>query len=67
MDMSIVTIKLDGTLISIDGIGHLIVTRFVQGPEIEPDFSQVRVDANSPRIRVERIVVLTDSIVKDPD
>lgn len=60
-------VELESALVSIDGVGHLIVAGFVESTEIEPNFGEVRVDSNRSRVGVEGIVELIDVVVENSD
>lgn len=51
-------------LISVDGVRHLIIARFVQCAEIEPDFRQIRVNSNGSRIGIQGVVELIDVVIE---
>ena len=53
--------------VRIDGIGNLVVARFVQAAEIVPNFRDIWVESDSSRVSVEGIAVLVDLIIEDTD
>lgn len=55
------------TGISIDGVVDLIVARFVQTTEIEPNFRDEGVEPDRSRIRVQSVSVLVDLVVEHAD
>ncbi len=66
-DRSVGRVELSRASIGVDGIGDLVVAALVQATEVEPDFGNVRVDANGAGISVERVAVLVDLKVEDPN
>jgi hypothetical protein len=38
LNVSVIAIQLDRALIGIDRIGHLIITRLIQGAKVKPNF-----------------------------
>lgn len=60
-------VELQSALVCVDGVRHLVVARFVQRAEVVPHFGEVRVNANCPRVGIERVVVLVDVVVQHPD
>ena len=60
-------VELEGALIGVDGVGHLIVARFVERSEIEPDFGEVGVNSDRARVGVQSVVELIDVVVEDSD
>lgn len=58
-------IELESALVSVDSIRHLVVARFVESTEIEPNFGEVRVDSNRSRVGVESIMELIDIVVEN--
>jgi hypothetical protein len=42
------------------GYGDLVIAALVETPEVEPDFREVRVDADRARVCVKCVAVLVD-------
>lgn len=60
-------VELQGALVGVDSVRHLIVARLVERSEVEPDFSEVRVNANGAGVSVESVVELIDVVVEYSD
>lgn len=60
-------VELESSLVSVDGVRHLIVTSFVKCPEIEPDFGEVGMNPNRARVGIESVVKLIDVVVENSD
>lgn len=67
LDGLIVGIEIGCSGIRVDGVADLIIAALIETSEIEPDFGDVRVDANGARVSVEGIAVLIDVVVEDAD
>ena len=65
--MRVARVQAFGLAIGVEGIGDLIVARFVQGTQVVPDFTDVRIEADSPRVCVESVTVLRDLVVEHTD
>lgn len=64
-DRSVGRVELRCASVSVDGIGDLVVAALVQAAKVEPDFGDVRIDADGAGISVERVAVLVDLEVQD--
>jgi hypothetical protein len=53
--------------VGVDCVSDLIVARFVQTSQIEPDLADVRVEADSSRVGVESITVLVNLVIQNTD
>jgi copper chaperone CopZ len=67
LDRLVCRVELEGALVGVDGVRHLVVAGFVESAEVEPDFSEVGVDADGARVGIESVVELVDVVVKDTD
>lgn len=63
-DHRVAGVQLQRPLIRVDRVRHLIVTRFIQCTEIEPNFSEVRVNTYRARVGVQSVVELIDVVVQ---
>lgn len=66
-DSGVGGIELGSASVCVYRIGDLVVAAFVQTAKIEPDLGDVRVDADSARVGVERVPVLVDLEIQDAD
>lgn len=67
LDMDVCGIKIGSASIGVESIGNLVVAGFVQSTEIIPNFRDVRVQTDSPRVGVQGITVLVDLVVEYTD
>lgn len=65
LDVNIGGIKISGPSVCVERIACLVVAGLVQRAEIIPNLGNVRVEANSARVRVKRVAVLVDLVVED--
>lgn len=66
-DHLVVRVQVRRSRVSIDGIADLVVARFVQRTQIEPDLGDVRIDPNRTGVGVEGVPVLVDVVIEDAD
>lgn len=60
-------IKLAGSRIGVDGVRYLVVAALVQTAEIEPNFGDIWIDTDCPRVCVECVAELIDLEVQNTD
>jgi hypothetical protein len=57
-------IQVSRTTIRIERISDLVVARLIKSSQIVPHLRDVRIQANSTRVRIQRITVLIDLVVQ---
>lgn len=67
LDVYVGGIQIGCTLVGIQRIGRLVVARFVQCSKVVPNLTDVWIESNGARVRIERVTVLIDLVVKHTD
>jgi hypothetical protein len=65
LDVDVGGIKVSGPSVRVERVACLVVARLVQRAEVVPNLRDVRVEANSTRVRVKRIAVLIDLVIQN--
>lgn len=65
LDVDVGGIKVSGPSVCVERIACLVVAGLVQRTKVVPDLGDVRVEANGARVRVKRVAVLVDLVVKN--
>ena len=65
LDVDVGGIEISGPGVCVERITCLVVAGLIQRTEIVPDLRNVRIEANSARVRVKRIAILIDLVVED--
>jgi hypothetical protein len=67
LDVRVVWIELGCAAIGVNGITDLVVATLIEGAEIEPNFGDVRINPDCPRVGVQGITVLIDLEIEHAD
>ena len=65
LDVHVCGVEVGGTSVCVERITCLVVARLVQRTKVIPDLRNVRVEADGTRVRVKRVAVLVDLVVKN--
>jgi hypothetical protein len=66
-DGGVAGIELSGSGVGVYSVVDLVITALVQGAKVEPDFGDIRVDANGTGVSIEGVAVLVDLEVQNAD